>query len=165
MRILILALSALLTSTTFAKEGTHIITGSTSSSLFFFDAGDKYESSFILGGGYDYACESGLMLGTNAGLSIGSGYSTYNLLVGPGFNFNKSDVANSAFASVKAGVEINRFYGLTSTDAVATLEVGKRFKLGDNVSYSPTISAHKMFSHNAADPTFALNLVKFSFQF
>jgi hypothetical protein len=155
---------ALMSSAAFAKDSGHIITGSSSSSVNFSEStyGNGYDTDFNLGVGYDYAFSGGLQVGGFLGSSIFSGGSVWSLSVGPTYNFN-ADIESSFYAGAKLGVISYHFDRRNSDeDTFAMVEFGKRFKLMENVSYSPAINVSKNLESNSADPSFSLALFQLS---
>jgi len=162
----LLAITALFFSlNTFAKSSADIFTGGTSSSLLFSkDLNNKYEASFNLAVGYDHAFNTGLQLGGSFSTTIFSSVTNSTLLIGPGYNFSPEDLGNSYYVELRAGVNGYDFYGTTSYDAVGAVLFGKRFKLAENVSFSPSVSVTHVFL-DGNSPTFSVNIARFSLLF
>lgn len=157
-----------LCSTAFAKDSAHILSGQTSSRVSaskpVYD--DRYDTDFGLGIGYDRAFSGGFQFGGTLGAALFSGGSLVTLNVGPGYNFSPEDVENSFYTAFRFGVQtlhINE--DATDTDTFLTLEIAKRFKLMENVSYVPGVTVQKYLGSNAADPSFSLELFRLSLVF
>lgn len=164
LKILVLALlvSAV---PAFAIEEGHIISGSSNSSVEFEKVYGSYDATFGLALGYDYAFKGGLQVGTLVGAAIFSGGSFLTLAAGPTYNFN-ADIENSFFAGAKVGFITAHFDAASSvTDTFMTADIGKRFKLMENVSYTPGVTVTKMLEENSADPSFSINLFRLSIIF
>lgn len=165
MKSLLAIVVLLFSLNSFAKSSADIFTGGTSSSLLFSkDVNNSYEASFNLALGYDHAFESGLQLGTTLSTTIFSSMTSVTVLVGPGYNFSPTDLENSFYVDLKAGANGYDWYGTTSYDAMAAVLFGKRFKLAENISYSPSISVTHVFQEEN-DPTFSVNIARFSLLF
>lgn len=169
----IFALSLLISALTFSvskahAEAAHILSGSTSSSLIASQSSpwsDDYEFTFGLGVGYDYAFDNGFQLGGIFGAQLFSGGSTFTVAAGPGYNFNK-DIKNSFFVAFNFGVVTEHTDALSSeTDTFITLGVGKRFSILENISYVPGLKIEKELKSNSNDPSFILEVVRFSILF
>jgi hypothetical protein len=150
-------------------EAAHILSASTSSSLLMTKDSswsDDYNTYFSLDLGYDYAFDSGLQLGGTFGTQIYSGGSVFSIAMGPGYNFNK-DIKNSFFVALNLGVITihHSDYNSSDTSMYATFEAGKRFKILENVSYTPGLRVEKLLKSDSPDPTFSLDIVKFSLLF
>jgi len=161
-------LSLVLTSSAFAKDSAHIITGSTSSSISAakLDWSDSYDIDFSATLGYDYAFTGGFQLGGTAGVGIFSGGSSVALTVGPGYNFSPEDVENSFFTAIRFGVVNLHIDSETSvTDTFISAEIAKRFKVLENVSYVPGLQVTKEVGSDAADPTFNFDIFRVSLVF
>lgn len=87
------------------------------------------------------------------GDNLGSSEAAAQLLIGPTFNFGGGDdesIHNAFFVSPKVGMTVTRTTinnTLVSTGAgfTAAVSAGKRFALGNNVAYAPSIGVVKQF--------------------
>ncbi|HAZ11241.1 MAG: hypothetical protein A2X86_08285 [Bdellovibrionales bacterium GWA2_49_15] len=151
----------------YAQNSGHIISGSSESSLSFHQSDDNEPTRyFSLGTGYEYAFESGLQLGGSLFTSIWPGGYTESLSFGPGYNFNKEDLQNSFFGTIKYGVVILHNDSYSSQNLrFGTIELAKRFKIFENVSFIPGFEVSKWFSLNDSEPTWKINLLKISIFF
>ncbi len=151
----------------FAKNTADIFSGGTNSALSLSKANSNTYTSVLSGTiAYDHAFANGLQLGTTGKFSIQSGYKTFQLTIGPAYNFNDNDLENSFFVGLQAGVLNYSYSGLdySSSRGVITGEFGKHFKLAEGICYSPGISVMKLFS-SSQDPFISINLFKLSVLF
>lgn len=152
-----------------AKDTAHIISAQSSSSLLFSKTSsysDDYEATFTLGTGYDYAFAGGFQLGATAAAAVYSGGSSFSLAVGPGYNFSSNDIENSFFVAFKGGFVTYHFDAQDSdTTAFLSLDMAKRFKIAENISYVPGLNVTKELGDDARDPSFSFEIVRFSLLF
>lgn len=166
MKIYFAIMLFILTVNSFAKSSAEIFTGSSSANVIMTKTPyDNYKTRFNVVLGYDHAFSNGLQLGTNLSADFGTSYNSYSVLVGPAYNFNPEDIENSFYAGFKGGVIISNLYGFSTTDAIISAEISKRFKLADRVSYVPGIEAAKVLGPNSNDPTIVFNIFRFSLLF
>lgn len=94
--------------------------------------------------------------------ATGTGYGI-NLMVGPTFNFMNTttgDISDAMFLFAGAGFSMAKAAGGTSnTDFMFGAELGKRFKVWDNISYRPSFGFTKVGSAQIA---FNVNLLNVS---
>jgi len=158
----------ILSSSLYAKDSAHIVTGSSQSSSNVsknttYD--DGYDVDFSLSVGYDYAFTGGLQLGGTFGSSVYSGGSSWLISAGPGYNFS-SDIENSFFAALKFGVVTYHIdSSMSDTTTYVSAEIAKRFKLMENVSYVPGIVVSKELGSNSNDPVFSIEYFRLSLVF
>ncbi len=166
LKIFCLALTIFSTQA-FSKEPVHIITGSSNSSLSFDKtSSNAYDATFGLNFGYDRAFTSGLQFGGNFGIAVYSAGSVWSLAFGPGYNFN-TDVENSFFSVLKFGFVSYHATDsdVSDSDTFLVLEIGKRFKLMENVSFVPGIKLSKILGTYSPDPTLSIELFRLSLVF
>ena len=167
MKKLLLILTIFCSTLTMAKNTGHIFTGSTSSSLMLsprtYQTG--YDLDFVSYIGYGYAFTNGFQVNSSFSASIGSGMDAYALSIGPSYNFNGDEIENSFYIGLQAGALVSSYSYSTYTDGVVYLDFGKRFKLSENVSYSPSVSAVQVLGPGDNDPNFSVDLFKFSILF
>jgi hypothetical protein len=75
------------------------------------------------------------------GVFSGSGTQTsLGLLVGPEYNFNKSDVGDSFYAALQAGITFeSESGGFSSSTFEATAIIGRRFEMLEHICWSPSV--------------------------
>lgn len=158
----------LMSSSAFARSEGHIVSASSRSSLNFTKGAysDSYKADFSVVLGYDYALSNGLQFGGSFGSSIASGSSVFALGFGPGYNFSKNNIENSVFVDAKVGVVSAHYDGDgTDTNAFVSAEVGKRFKVLDNVSYVPGFYIEKILGTNTPAASFSFEILRLSLVF
>lgn len=167
--ILMLSFISVLGVTEAVKADTHIVSGSATSSVLLSESSsswsDSYEATFGLGVGYDYAFTNGFQLGGETSVGIYDGGSLISLAVGPGYNFN-SDIANSFFVKINLGytkMHIDSF--IDSDNTFLTLQVAKRFKLNESISFVPGIQVLKVLETDSPKPSISIDLFNFSLLF
>lgn len=150
----------------YAKNSADIFSGSTSS-LFLFSqsASQSYRTSFWAATAYDHAFSSGLQIGMTATASMQSESNIFSLTAGPAYNFNADDLENSFFVGIQGGGVSTNYTSYHSFDSIVAAEIGKRFKLAEGICYSPGFSASKALGPNSNDPTYSINIFKFSVLF
>nr|BDT28192.1 hypothetical protein BHI3_16580 [Bacteriovorax sp. HI3] len=165
MKFCLSILASLLVATTAFAAPSDIVSGSTNSNLFFSkNSDDKYEASLYLATEYDHAFENGLQVGGLLEGAFTDDDNAFTFLVGPGYNMNAQDLGNSFYGTVKAGFTRVSINGDKNTEFTARAEFGKRFKLSESVSYAPGVAVTHVFA-DETDPTFQVNIFKFSFLF
>lgn len=157
-----------MSSSVFARSEGHIVSASSRSALDFNESydNDGYDAVFSASLAYDYALPNGLQFGGGLGTVIDSGTSSWILGFGPGYNFSKDNIENSVFVAAKVGV-VSTHYNENDTDtnAFISAEVGKRFKVLDNVSYVPGFYIQKVLGDNTPDPSFSFEILRLSLIF
>ena len=120
-----------------------------------------FTDSIQLGGKLGFAFGDGL--GSTATTAVtGTGHQVM-LMVGPTFNFmntTSGDISDAMFLFAGAGFSMAKVAGAaSSTDFAFGAELGKRFKLWDNISYRPSFGFMKVGSAQVA---FNVNLLNVS---
>lgn len=165
MKFCLSILASLFVATTAFAAPSDIVSGSTNANLLFSkNSNDKYEASFNLSTEYDHAFDNGLQVGGLLAGEFTDDTNAFTALIGPGFNLNAQDLANSFYGTVKVGFSRISVNSERNTEFTARAEAGKRFKLSESVSYAPGVAVTHVFVDNA-DPIFELNIFKFSFLF
>lgn len=121
-----------------------------------FGANAAYHHLFFdpiqLGGSLNFGFND---MGTGTGYSIG-------LLVGPTFNFMNTtagDISDAVFLFAGAGFNMMKVGGGSSnTDFQFGADLGKRFKIWDNISYRPSFGFRKVGSAQVAFNVSLLNI-------
>jgi hypothetical protein len=137
-----------------------IVTGSSSRLSLNGNAG----TTFFLTAGYNYLLPnpSWLQVGGSIGITA-STYTSFQIAVGPTVNFPFDwDARNAFFVDGYLGIyyaSINvAGIGASSTNFLFGFDVGKRFKLLDNVTYRPSVGIVK----DTGSVQFVLNFISFS---
>lgn len=142
----------------------NLVTGSSSRLTLNGNAG----TSFFITGGYNYTLPqlTWLQVGGSLGLSALPNVTSFQVAVGPTVNFPFDwDLRNSFFvdgylgiyyASVGAGT-----ISASSTNFLFGFDVGKRFRLLDNVTYRPSVGIVK----DTGNVQIVLNFISFSVVF
>ena len=96
-----------------------------------------------LGGGIGFIASPTLEIMINPSLTLvstsGQNVSIFGLTAGPVFNFIEP-IENSPFIYVGPGLSLVSFGGNSTTGFQFVVAAGKRFQLGDRISYSPQVS-------------------------
>ena len=165
MKFCLSILFSLLVATNVFAAPSDIVSGSTGSNVEISkDLDDKYSPTLNINFEYDHAFEQGLQVGALAMGSFDDDNNAFAFLVGPGYNLNPQDLANSFYATLKIGFVRADIFGYSDTEFAGQIEGGKRFKLAESVSYSPGLVISKTFADDM-DAVFTVNLFKFSFLF
>jgi hypothetical protein len=137
--------------------------GSTTSGAFGFGQGNW---SLGANAAYHHLFFDPIQLGGTVSLGVGDsgGATTYQIsaLVGPTFNFMNStagDISDAVFVFAGVGLNLQDQGAGSSTDFQFGAEVGKRFKVWDNISYRPSFGFRKVGS---AGLLFSANLINIS---
>lgn len=165
MKKILLMLALLLSVNLYAKNSGHVLTGRSASEVMMVKSSSakSYDASFSTAVGYGYAFTNGFEFDSNFTLYIGSGSTkTIALTIGPTMNFSPDDLENSFFMAIQGGVSNFSFGSYSNTKALGYLEVAKRFKLIDGVSYNPGVEMTKYFDDASSDPVLSINLFKIS---
>lgn len=168
LSIVVINLFLIIYTQTYASSDLHIVSMSNTVANLQFDEStfsDGYETTLAGAVGYDYAFKHGFQFGGNLSFSIFSGGSLWVVGLGPTYNFNE-EIENSFFIGMKGGLvnyHIDRAMGYE--DSFVSAEFGKRFKVFEHISYTPDIAIMKILDENSADPTFTINILKFSILF
>lgn len=143
-----------------------IVSGSTGANIVMAkDSNDDYKPTFNVAFEMDHVFDGGLQVGGLLGGSFNDDDNVFSFLVGPGYNLNAQDIANSFYATAKIGFVRADVSGDANTEFAALVEGGKRFKLSESVSYSPGLVVTKVFADENDDAVFTVNIFKFSFLF
>lgn len=165
MKIFSVLVSLMVATSAFAAPS-DIVTGSAGANVVVAqNAKDDYKAELNVAFGYDHVLAQGFQIGGNIAGSFNDDVNTFSALVGPGYNFNPEDIANSFNVDVKVGFVRASVANQTETEFAATIQGGKRFKLAESVSYAPGVEVSKIFADGAKDPTFTVNIFKFAFLF
>ena len=135
----------------YAQSSKHMLSGSS-------DAGYSYNTNsggwFSVGLTYSYTMTERMQLSSTLGLSKTSNYLSSSLSLGPIYNFGEDNFNSSFFASLKLGISI---YDPEDYDSVSRKfvvgELGKRFSLSENISYSPSFTLSKMIENGGTNST------------
>ncbi|GEM_PF-1199211 len=165
MKKLILTSLILLTTSSVFAATSHIVTGSSSSSLQFSNSGNKnYEATLNVGLGYDYSFKNGLEFGGELSTIIGD-FNLLTILLGPTFTFGSENINSSYLVSAKLGVATWGYTGFTDyTDTLMSVNFSKRFSLSEQISYVPGLRVDYIFNTDS-DPVFTFEIFKFSLFF
>ncbi len=163
-KILIIVL-AFFAVASFAADKKHMVLATTNGSASFIDSNDEYKLSFNVGGGYYYTMNSFLQVGGNLSYSAfeNIGDATYSLAPGAIFYLplkQGEGIENAFYCQANLGYMGSFGDAADVSDFYYNLQVGKRFELVTNISYSPSVS----FLHvpDQADPSYTFNFLQFS---
>ncbi len=128
-------------------------------------------NTISLVGGYYYTLNEYLQVGGQGSYYIYSSMDDTAYSLTPGLIFNlpmkaQDGIENSFYAQLNVGYMGSTGEVSTVSEFYYTTEIGKRFALLENLSYSPSIGMlHLPFRDGNSDPSFIINLVKISILF
>jgi len=159
-----------------SKIKRHMIEGSSQSALSLSDNGSD-DLYFSLGIGHSYLFNDWTQISSKLRYSNASYSRSYSLKIGPTFNFFESvagQVNDAFFIGLKAGVDVYKFkhdnsFGLDLDNKfvsfISSIELGKRFPLASNISWSPSVSANYTKLDSSKSTYYSVNLLNLNFFF
>jgi len=119
--------------------------------------------------GYYYQALDWVQIGAEASVYKTDSLTSYNFIPGVILNFFYDKSINTAFY-IKGNIGISGVsYEDTSLEATSEIilfgEIGKRFALAQNITWSPSISSNYLPDQEDYDPSLSINLLKFNLFF
>lgn len=156
----------------FAKEfKPHMVSASSMGAANFTKEYSNYDLDTInINAGYFYAINKYIQLGGELSYTILHSFADTLYTVAPGVIFNYAynptdGIEDSFFAHLSTGWSGATGYGEGATQNFYALDLGKRFSLLENVSYSPSILMVYSPDSENSDPSFHFNFLKLTIHF
>lgn len=164
-----------------AQDFNHMLSGESFSSLGINDSntGTGIETNFSIGLSYDYYLDYGIQVGADFGVAITNDTNIYSLLPGVTYNIffdDKKSLASAFFIKVNAGIVVVDYDKIVyipsaghstgrESEFVYTVELGKRFSLANNVSWSPAIEMTHIPDGYDSDPSVEVKFLRLDILF
>jgi hypothetical protein len=138
MRLLTILFLVTLSTQAFAQK--HMLSGGSGTGYSDSNQSGNNNSNLYLNAGYQYHYMDHIQLGMDSSLFLSSDFKRISLAPIVTYNLDK-EIKTSYYVSASVGLNYNVIDYTDSTNSSTTLEAkfGKRFKLAENVTYTPEV--------------------------